>query len=124
KVREDAADPPAGLPVLLEGERALHDAAEPAGDGLDPGAGVELPAVVLGQGRLVVEGVALADAAVHEELDDAPHLGPVVQPAVEFRASGGLTPPGGRLPREQAAPAEQVRQGDATQAPAQAPQQV
>ena len=57
-----------------------------AGDRLDLGAvaGIELLAVPLGQPRLVVERVHLAGAAVHEQLDDALDLGPMVQAAVQI----------------------------------------
>jgi len=35
--------------------------------------------------RLIVESILRAGSAVHEELDDSPHLGWVMQPAVPYR---------------------------------------
>src|SRR2546430_137650 len=57
--------------------------------------------------RLVIEGVDLADAAIHEELNDAPRLGPMMQSAVEI---------GRGLVGKQSLACEQVRQRDAAQA--------
>ena len=71
--------------VKLEGA-FHHRKAGRSGDRLDPLARIELLSVQLDELGLVVERVALADAAVHEELNDALGLGPVVQPAIESRA--------------------------------------
>jgi hypothetical protein len=116
-VRKNTADPAATTSVLLKGEGAFHHGAGRRGDGLDVGAGVERLAVALLQGRFVVKGVALADAAVHEQLHDALDLCPVVQSAVEV----GLRP--GRV-GEQAGFAKQSGQGDTPKAAAEAPEQV
>ena len=59
---------------------------------LDLAAGIELLAVLADQGGFVVERVALAGRAGHEQLDDAPGLGPVMQPAVELGARRGRFP--------------------------------
>ena len=85
EVRKDAAHPAARLPVLFERERALHEVAGRAGDafGLLGSTGVERLAVSFFQFGFEVEGVLLADAAVHEQLDDALDFGGVVQSAVE-----------------------------------------
>ncbi len=47
-------------------------------------AGIERPPMPSRQLRLVVEGIHLADAAVHEELDHAAHPGPMVYPAIQL----------------------------------------
>src|SRR5205823_9168593 len=102
--------------VAAETERAPQDVARRGGDGLDVLAGVEAAAVQALELGLVVEGVHLADAAVHEELDDAPGAGAVVQAAalVGARGVGGEEPLAG----------EQVGEGDAAQAAAEMPQQL
>jgi hypothetical protein len=88
--------------VLLPLEGALHQGAGRAGGGgLDPE--IDLLGVVFDQFGLVVERVHLADAAIHEQLNDAPRLRPVVQPA----ALVGAPRPGGG---EQAVRAEEVGQ--------------
>ena len=110
QVREDRRDPAAALPVLLERERRLHQVAGRAGDalGLLAGAGVERLAVPLLQFRLVVERVRLADAAVHEQLNDALDLGGVVQAAVELGRGFGRA---GKF----AGLGEQLREGEAAE---------
>ena len=75
-----------------------------------------VPALQLG---LVVEGVHLADAAVHEELDHTANLGSMVQPAVQL---GRRTDRPEIGPGEQPLLAQQIRQGDATQATPQPPE--
>src|SRR5678815_6184333 len=70
-VRENAADPPATLAILLELEGALHDVARRAGRSFNARTGIELLAMQFDQLRLVIEGIHLADAAIHEKLHDA-----------------------------------------------------
>ncbi len=72
EVGKGTADPAAGLSVLRPLKRALHEVAGRAHAGLDPHAfpGVERLAVQFLEGGLVVEEVALAGPAIHEELDD------------------------------------------------------
>jgi len=89
EVREDAADPAAGLTVLFEFEGTLHDGAGNAGGGFDAGARIKLLAVEFGEEGFGVEGIALADAAVHEELDDALGFGSVVEVIAEEAVSIG-----------------------------------
>jgi hypothetical protein len=73
--------------------------------------------VPFGEFRLVVEGVHLAGAAVHEELDDAAGLGGVVEAAVEFGPRiGGVG--------QQLMHAEQVGERDAAQTAAAAPKEI
>jgi hypothetical protein len=86
------------------------------------GAGVEPLAVQFGQPRFGVERVHLADAAVHEELDDALHPGAVVDAAIEVGARLRPDVPG--TGSEQALLAQQVRRGDATQAAAGVPEEL
>ena len=83
---------------------------------LDLAAGVELLAVPLDQRRLVVERVALAGRAGHEQLHDPLGPGPVMQAAVRGRRAAG-----GRGGEQPLAP-EQVRQGDAAQTAAGVPE--
>jgi hypothetical protein len=63
--------------------------------------------VLLLEHRLVVERVLLADAAVHEQLNDPPRPRLVVEAAFEVGAGLSFQQPG---------LAEQRRQGDAAQA--------
>jgi hypothetical protein len=101
-VRQGAADPAAALPVLFPLEGRLHDGARRAGyGGLD--AKIYLLAVPLDQLRLVVERVHLADAAVHEELDDPADPGGVVRDRVGTAEQPGqrnAAEPAARLPEE------------------------
>src|SRR5262249_38485784 len=115
QVLEDAGDPAAGLTVLGEGEGAAEDLAGDGGDGLDAlvAAGVEGLAVLLLQSRLVVEGVHLAGAAVHEQLDDAACFGAMMDAAVQVGGRGGAVGVGG----------EEVGQGDAAEAAAYVPEE-
>ena len=72
---EDLRHPGPALPMLSEGERALHEA--PHGPGEKPGIGVEAGerlTVSLRELRLVVEGVDLARAPVDEQPDHALRL--------------------------------------------------
>ena len=107
--------------MLPERERALHEVAGHAGGSLDMTARIErlsVPALQLG---LVVEGIHLADAAVHEKLDHTAHLGSMVQPAIQLRRRTDRPEIG---PGEQPLLAQQMRQGNATQATAQPPEEV
>jgi len=75
-VREDFRNPSAGFAVALELEGGLHDGADLIGK--ESGLAVEafeLLAIVLFEHGLVIEGVHLALAAVHEEPDDGFCLG-------------------------------------------------
>src|SRR5262249_30931701 len=66
-------------------KRRLHDGAGNAGGGgLD--AEIDLLPVAFLHLRFAVEGINLANAAVHEQLDDAANLRLVVQSAVEIGA--------------------------------------
>src|SRR5262249_48151608 len=115
------ADPSAALAVPAEGERALHEVARLARGGLDVAPRVERLAMPSLQRGLVVEGVHLADAAVHEELDHPAHLRPVMQPAIQ------LGPGTERLaigPGEQALLDQHLREGNPAQAAAQPPEEV
>ena len=107
--------------MLPERERALHEVAGHAGGSLDMAARIERLAVPALQLGLVVEGVHLADAAVHEELDHTANLGSMVQPAVQL---GRRTDRPEIEPGEQPLLAQQMRQGDATQATPQPPEKV
>jgi hypothetical protein len=66
---EEVADPGTGLAVLLEGPRGLEEIKGFPGDDLGAGEGQGLAVVALEQG-LIVEGVDLGRAAVHEQEDD------------------------------------------------------
>jgi hypothetical protein len=73
-VREEIRGPVAGLAVLLEVPQRLHHALGRAFAGLRHNAGVfdvDDLAVVFEQTRLVVIGIHMADAALHEEENDA-----------------------------------------------------
>ena len=84
QVRHEIADPAAALAVLPPFPGAGHHRAGLALEQLDLAARIELLAVPLDQRRLVVERVALAGRARHEELNDALGPGAVMQPAVEL----------------------------------------
>src|SRR5262245_25673170 len=89
-MRERRAHPAPALTVLLPPPGALEHVARLARRRLDVLPRIELLAVQPDQLGLVVERVALARAAVHEELDDPPDLGSVVQSAADLwpRARG------------------------------------
>src|SRR5262249_15880490 len=103
----------AALPPL---PRALHDGSGGRLEQLDLAARIERLAVLLEEHRLVVEQVALAGGAGHEQLHDALRFGLVVQAGVEVLDEGGR---GG----EGALVAEQPRQGDAAEAAAGVPEE-
>src|SRR5262245_34104459 len=81
-MREGRADPPAALAVLAPRPRAPEQVPRHAGRRLDMATRVERLPVAPDQLGLVVKGVALAGPAVHEELDDSPDLGRMMQAAV------------------------------------------
>src|SRR5206468_976946 len=114
---QQVADPLAALAVPPPAPRALHDRAGRTLEQFDAAARVELLAVAPDQQRFVVEGVALAGGAGHEQLHDALRPGAVMQAAAQFGARLR------RLLTEQAVLDEQVRQRDATQAAAALPQE-
>ncbi len=89
--------------MLFEFEGTLHDGARHAGGGFDAGARIKLLAVEFGEEGFGIEGIALADAAVHEELDDALGFGSMVEVIADEAVSVG----------EEAALAEEVGEGDA-----------
>ena len=73
-VREEIRGPATGFAMLLEVPQRLHHALERAFAGLGHGTGighVDDLAVVFEESRLVVVGIDVADAALHEEEDDA-----------------------------------------------------
>src|ERR1700674_3307593 len=109
QVRENAADPAPALPMTAEHKRTLEDVAGHGGDGLDALAvAFEAPAVPRLQEGLIIEGVDLAGAPVHEKLEDAPGPRAMVHPAIQtWRRSCR-----GKMP---VAP-EQVQQRDAAEA--------
>ena len=78
---------------------------------LDWPAGIKFLPVSFDQFRLVVERVALAGGARHEELDDAPGPGTMVQTAVQLRT----------IDRTFHIFAQQPRQSHASQAAAKPP---
>ena len=121
QVRHQVADPLAALAVLLPLPGALHHAPGRALEQLDLAAGVELLAVLLDQQRLVVERVALAGRARHEQLrrPASPCAGWCSPPFHSGR--GRAQAP--RRSRQQALRAEQVRQGDAAEAAAGSPEE-
>ena len=86
QVRQQVADPVAALAVLPPFPGAGHDGARLALEQLDLAAGIELPAVSLDERGFVVERVALAGRARHEELHDPGGAGTVMQAAVPLRA--------------------------------------
>src|SRR5207247_4545243 len=116
-VGKNAADPPPALAELLEFKGAAHHVAGGAGRRFDAHAvaGIELLPVAPDQLRLVIEGVALTYAAVHEELDDALHLRRVVGPA-------GRRVRRGRVSSKKSLLTEEVSQCHAAQAAAEAPE--
>ena len=116
-VREDAAHPAPTFTVLFPIPRRLHQVARGAGCGFDAFAGIELLSAAFDEFGLVIKRVALAGAAVHEELHDAFDLGAMMQTAVQVGAGFGY----GRL-RQQPVLAEQMGERDAAEATAQTPQ--
>ncbi len=86
-MRERAANPPPALAVLLPGVRAGHDISRRAGRGgtieKNSRARIEGFAVQFDESGFVIEQVALAGAAIHEQLYHPPGLGTVMQAAVE-----------------------------------------
>jgi len=82
-VRKDARHPATGLAVLFELEGGLHHVADGTGDG-DLDTEIDFFAVAFGKFGFVVEGIHLAGAAVHEELNDPFDFGGMMQTAVEF----------------------------------------
>jgi hypothetical protein len=117
---EDAADPSARLAVTLERERALHHLAGCARGRLDVAPRVERLAVATVQLRLVVEGVHLADAAVHEELDHPLRPGAMMETAIEV---GDRPRACGIHPGDQVVAAQQIGQRDPAQAAAHPPEE-
>src|SRR5262245_6342611 len=81
---EQIARPPTALPVLAElPQRFHHTVRRAAHPRVGDDAGVveaQSLAVVLQQARLVVIGIDVADAALHEQEDDAPGLRGEVKP--------------------------------------------
>ncbi len=97
-VRKQLGDPAAGFAVLGEFPGRLHDSLRRiAFAGVGSLAGVvkrHLLAIVRGEPRLVVERIDLADAALHEQKDDALGTGSEVRRLVCYgrvcnRAAGG-----------------------------------
>ncbi len=84
-LRDSAADPATGLAVLLPVERTLHHVSRRAGGGFDFFAGIEFLTAAFDEFGFVIEQVALARAAVHEELDDALNFRWMMKAAVKFR---------------------------------------
>ena len=82
---KEAADPLATLSVLLELEGAFHQRTLHPGCAFDLGFGAEFLAVELCERGFVVPGVHGTHAAIHEELDDAFHLGAMMHSAVQLR---------------------------------------
>src|SRR3954452_1891856 len=104
--------------MLLPRPRAFQTGPRRALEQLDLAAGVERLAVTPDQLRLVIKGVHLAGSTGHEQLDDAPGPGPVVQTAVEVglaQAERGAS--------EQTVAAQEVRQGDTAQAAPRLPEE-
>src|SRR3954467_12195457 len=69
-MRQQGAEPLAALTVLLPVPGTSHYSAGTALKQLHVSAGIEFPAISLDQLWLVIEGVALAGGARHEELYD------------------------------------------------------
>src|SRR5712671_5296624 len=82
-VRYELTDPLAGLASLLPLPRTLHHGARTALKQLHLATGIEFLAAALNQRGLVIEGVALARSAGHEELHHSLSFGRVVRRAFE-----------------------------------------
>src|SRR5207245_10007366 len=67
KIREYLRHPRARLPVLLEGERTLHERAGIALPDDDVAVTFERHPMIFLERRFVLEGVDMADAAAHEQ---------------------------------------------------------
>ena len=124
QVGEEVADPLAALAVLLELPLRPDDAAlvllAAAAEGLD-GDGLAVEVVEL---RLVVEGVDVRRAAVHEEEDDALGLGRQRRRLRRERVGELVVRLGGRGLVEEAGLREQAGQGDAGEAGAGFPEEL
>jgi hypothetical protein len=120
EVWEGAADPAAASAVLAPIEWGTHQVPWLAGGGFDVCAWVKALAAAADQFGFVIEQVALAGAAVHEELDDAACARAVVEATIEIRGARK----GGCLAREQTLPGEQLDQRDGAEAAAEAPQEI
>ena len=107
------------LAVLLPAPGAGQARAGKALKQLDLFARIERLAVALDQLGLVVERVALAGGAGHEQLDDPLGLGPMMQAAVQIGAPGPRPGIG-----QQSAFAQQRGQRDAAQSAAEIPEKL
>src|SRR5688500_11167221 len=98
--------------MLLPGERTLHRRTNLGRHSiLDPL--VELCTLALDPPRLVGTRVHRADAAIHEELNDAASLGGMMDATIQFRPTAA---------GEESVGAEQVGHGDAAQAATHSPE--
>src|SRR5262249_26049094 len=120
KMRDEFADPLAALTVLLPPPGALHYGPRVALEKLNFVAGVEPLAVTLDEVGFVVEGIALAGSAGHEELTPALRACRMVKAAVELdRAFAPSHPLRTRpLRAEEFVKAQQVGQCDPAEAAA------
>ena len=119
-MREHAAHPAPALPVLLKFKSRSHQVARHTGGSFDlvPGAGIKFFSVPLVELGLVIKGIHLADAPIHEQLDDAPDFGAMMEAALEFRARFQH-----RRVRQQFVASQQMGQSDATESTTETPKE-
>jgi hypothetical protein len=124
EMRDEAANPFPALALPGPIPRAFHHRAGVALKQLHLAARIEFLAATFDEFGFVIEGVALAGATVHEELDDAFDFGAVVETAVEVGAGDGASIRGrdGGVSKQILA-AQQMGKGDAAEAAAETPEE-
>src|SRR2546430_1415316 len=116
-VRYQAADLFATLTAGLPVPRAFHYYARLALEQFHFAARIEFPAASLNKQRFVIKCIALAGRPGHEQLDDPPGPGRMMQSAVEFG-------PGRRRLRQHSLLPEQMGECNAAQPASEAPEEL